>query len=818
MSRNGQGGQHNGTNPNPNGAHRVTDLPPEDLQWIQQQNNPALRMGNFHNNFVSMTNAAAMAGGSLAAMYGTNATIQVAPNGTRNPSFFFVHPPAPNVQQHPNSAFFQQPPFVQHPSMARAVLPPGALPPSVNNNNQMGTTDSTRHPSEDRAQYLRELADRILAQKTTSRRETAQQATAQRGMALRNLADSMRAEKAATRQAEAQQAASQPPYAQQKRSNSTRALEVARTKDDADARLWAQSQNNHQVHHATAQPEAAMHRRNFQQLVMQKVRQKLTDKLNRNIPLTQADYVILAQFQQQDQQQEQYNMNAYNQSHHQSEQNMVAQNEINQAFQELQHSEDVNIEDDDDEVEIVQVVGPAISKNDFNNDDNRSKQANDANETGDSLVDNSKPEFSEWECTARMKRRDEKAVTFREKKAAMSHYNVTRNEGMVQPEDQNKTIVTVNVGDDMKNHAMNVGPEVGNGIDGESLAADITSKDPEVASIDRSIASSIESGASKTTKERLSYAMKFTPLIKRKQQLSRKSAINDVPTQNSDVIASGNEEAESAASNGASVPPAEKLKSMNTDLAESDSDSELKAYASYLKAKRKKTETHSSLHKTKRAKKAHPPPKKIPDEKIKKASKLSIKPKPKNTELGAICEKGLSEKEISTGFSSIVANKKSSVATSVDTNHEKGFERAHATSAVDTSEQIVNAATCSSLPEVEESPPPGLSELVDTIQDVNLRSAIEEDKDNLEQKRKERQKYYDKHIQEMESRLEMYNELESLAEQISEIRSSRQSSAKKSTPKAPVEDVAMDMVHLAWQNYRMLEATADRLLDLDMKN
>mmetsp|Transcript_3074 Transcript_3074/g.6281 ORF Transcript_3074/g.6281 Transcript_3074/m.6281 type:complete len:288 (+) Transcript_3074:72-935(+) len=108
-----------------------------------------------------------------------------------------------------------------------------------------------------------------------------------------------------------------------------------------------------------------------------------------------------------------------------------------------------------------------------------------------------------------------------------------------------------------------------------------------------------------------------------------------------------------------------------------------------------------------------------------------------------------------------------------------------------------------------------LHDVIKSIEDENLCTTIEEDKQNLELKLLEKRAFYDQQITIMNSRLEVYDKLEGLAERISAIRSSIQPKRKKPGAKTPVHDMAIDMLHLAWQNYRMLESTVDRLLDLD---
>ena len=103
-----------------------------------------------------------------------------------------------------------------------------------------------------------------------------------------------------------------------------------------------------------------------------------------------------------------------------------------------------------------------------------------------------------------------------------------------------------------------------------------------------------------------------------------------------------------------------------------------------------------------------------------------------------------------------------------------------------------------------------LNDLIDSIEDENLRSAIVEDRENLEQERKERLHFYDEQIEEMKNRLRVYTTLESLAEQIADIRSSSEKkSSRTNHSKTHIEDIALDMIHLAWKNYYSLENTAD---------
>jgi len=104
---------------------------------------------------------------------------------------------------------------------------------------------------------------------------------------------------------------------------------------------------------------------------------------------------------------------------------------------------------------------------------------------------------------------------------------------------------------------------------------------------------------------------------------------------------------------------------------------------------------------------------------------------------------------------------------------------------------------------------PRLDEIIDSLQDENLRSAVIEDKENNQAKRKEMQQIYENQIKEMESRLSMYTKLEGLAEQIADVRT--ENTAKNSRTGNSNIEGALDMIHLSLKNYRMLEDQSDRL-------
>eukprot|EP00578_Thalassiosira_sp_NH16_P014996 CAMPEP_0181111012 /NCGR_PEP_ID=MMETSP1071-20121207/19032_1 /TAXON_ID=35127 /ORGANISM="Thalassiosira sp., Strain NH16" /LENGTH=464 /DNA_ID=CAMNT_0023194845 /DNA_START=74 /DNA_END=1467 /DNA_ORIENTATION=+ len=112
-----------------------------------------------------------------------------------------------------------------------------------------------------------------------------------------------------------------------------------------------------------------------------------------------------------------------------------------------------------------------------------------------------------------------------------------------------------------------------------------------------------------------------------------------------------------------------------------------------------------------------------------------------------------------------------------------------------------------------------LDEIVDSLKDENIRSALQEDRDEIRTRRKEMQEYYEDQIKDMESRLSMYTKLECLAEEISEVRSESNSRAKNSRANNSTSHIegSLDMIHLSLKNYRMLESNSDRLLGIDEK-
>ncbi|KAL3822912.1 hypothetical protein ACHAXA_010695 [Cyclostephanos tholiformis] len=103
-----------------------------------------------------------------------------------------------------------------------------------------------------------------------------------------------------------------------------------------------------------------------------------------------------------------------------------------------------------------------------------------------------------------------------------------------------------------------------------------------------------------------------------------------------------------------------------------------------------------------------------------------------------------------------------------------------------------------------------LDEAIDSLQDENIRSALQEDRENLRAKRSEMREMYDEQIREaMKSRLAMYTKLQIFARQILSVRSK---SISKNSRSSNHMDGAIDMIHLGLRNYRMLEDMSDRLL------
>ena len=93
----------------------------------------------------------------------------------------------------------------------------------------------------------------------------------------------------------------------------------------------------------------------------------------------------------------------------------------------------------------------------------------------------------------------------------------------------------------------------------------------------------------------------------------------------------------------------------------------------------------------------------------------------------------------------------------------------------------------------------------------NIRSIIQEDRAGLNIIRREKLQSYEEQLAAMQSRLDMYTNLEGLAEQIAAVRSGN------TTKKRSLVDGAVDMIHLSLNNYQMLEDNSDRLLGIDDK-
>ena len=103
-----------------------------------------------------------------------------------------------------------------------------------------------------------------------------------------------------------------------------------------------------------------------------------------------------------------------------------------------------------------------------------------------------------------------------------------------------------------------------------------------------------------------------------------------------------------------------------------------------------------------------------------------------------------------------------------------------------------------------------LDKVVDSLQDENIRSALQEDREKLRTKRREMQQIYEEQIRDnMKSRLAMYTKLQILAKLIANIHSNSNSKNSRNNNHM---DGAIDMIHLSLRNYRMLEDTSDRLL------
>jgi len=107
-----------------------------------------------------------------------------------------------------------------------------------------------------------------------------------------------------------------------------------------------------------------------------------------------------------------------------------------------------------------------------------------------------------------------------------------------------------------------------------------------------------------------------------------------------------------------------------------------------------------------------------------------------------------------------------------------------------------------------------LDKIIGSLRDENFRSAIQEDKDYLQNKRSEIQQFYREYIEDnLESRLDMYTKLESLAE---EIASCKSKSSRSGNDNNHIYG-AIDMIHLSLRSYRMLEDTSDRLISSMLK-
>lgn len=103
-----------------------------------------------------------------------------------------------------------------------------------------------------------------------------------------------------------------------------------------------------------------------------------------------------------------------------------------------------------------------------------------------------------------------------------------------------------------------------------------------------------------------------------------------------------------------------------------------------------------------------------------------------------------------------------------------------------------------------------LDKVIDSLQDKNIRSALQEDRANIQSKRSDMLQIYQEQRDNMKSRLAMYTELQILSKLIAATHAN--SNAKNSRNNNRM-DGAIDMIHLSLRNYRMLEDTSDRLLD-----
>ena len=103
-----------------------------------------------------------------------------------------------------------------------------------------------------------------------------------------------------------------------------------------------------------------------------------------------------------------------------------------------------------------------------------------------------------------------------------------------------------------------------------------------------------------------------------------------------------------------------------------------------------------------------------------------------------------------------------------------------------------------------------LDKTIDSLEDENIRSALQEDRENLRAKRSAMQEIYEEQIREnLKSRIAMYTKLQILARQIETVRSNGN---PKNSRNSNHMDGAIDMIHLGLRNYRMLEDTSDCLI------
>ena len=108
-----------------------------------------------------------------------------------------------------------------------------------------------------------------------------------------------------------------------------------------------------------------------------------------------------------------------------------------------------------------------------------------------------------------------------------------------------------------------------------------------------------------------------------------------------------------------------------------------------------------------------------------------------------------------------------------------------------------------------------LDKIIGSLRDENFRSAIQEDRDYLQNKRTVIQQFYKDYIEDnLESRLDMYTKLESLAEEIASCKSKSSRSGNNNNNHV---SGAIDMIHLSLRSYRMPEDTSDRLISSMVK-